>query len=171
MFLMKKWLFISIIFFVFIAFGAVVYAAGLFNGAKSVANASAYAPCPYTSTIPNYVPPQTYNYAPTYNPAPIYNPPAYQAQPSYNSAPTYPSYQTNQTASIGYIPSPSYANLVLYCNGRGYQPNPSMTACVPVQIPSHAHLSIWGSTYDCDPGYNSLGDACVADPYAGQYPY
>lgn len=168
---MKKWLIISIAIFVFIGLGAISYAAGLFHGAKSVANASTYAPCPYTSTIPNppaqagYAPPQ-YNQEPSYDSAPVYTAPTTNPyQPAYNTASAYPYYQTNQAANIGYIPSPGYSNLVVYCGRRGYQPNPSMTACVPVQIPPHAHLSIWGSTYSCDPGYNSLGDACVPDSY------
>lgn len=166
---MKKWLLISIFLFVFIGVGALSYAMGLFNGAKSVAGASAFAPCPYTSTIPNYnYPPQ--NYTPTYNPAPAYPTPTYNYPPTYNPTPSYP---TPAPAYNPYPASPSptnYQPVIAFCP-RGYAHNASFTACVPVQIPPHAHLAIWGDTYDCDYGYSSLGDQCVPNSFYGTYPY
>jgi hypothetical protein len=151
---------------IFLEFGAVSYAAGFwnyFNGSSASSNSysasNVYAPCPYTSQIPNNAP-VSYAPAPVYNPAPVYTPPVYQNNPS--AVPTNP--------------YSGYSNLIVYCN-RGFMPNPSMTACVPVTIPAHAHLSIWGDTYDCDAGYNSLGNTCAPDSYLpaqagyGQYPY
>lgn len=149
---------------VLLVFGASSYAFGLWNlNQDAKASSGALAPCPYTSNIPDYVPAGT-----TYNTAP-----AYQTA-SANLVTSYTVSQANfayASASISFVPGTQYSNRVVFCDKKGYGPNPEMTACVPVQIPAHAHLNLWGDGYDCDMGYNTLGNSCVPDSYYGSYKY
>jgi len=162
---MKKWALILVFLMILVGLGAISYPHGFWGyfGASNTAGAASgdFAPCPYTSNIPDYTPAQTY----TETVATTYTIPSNDAvliNPTRNapSSPSYPSY----------FKPVDYSKLVVFCEERGYHPNPDMSACVPVVIPPHAHLSIWGNSYDCDPGYNTRRNACVADSYVNTFP-